>query len=152
MALLVLDSENATPIYRAANIVDLHSGEVVGQSTFVISAGTAMFSAAVIHLNVAAAHNVVIVERSGTSLNAEPLAPGELEFWFEKQAFGMIPKDRLTQYEGMFVASKDGNVVDSDANLEALTDRFFTKFGDVPVYMTRIGREPEVRVDTPFFE
>ncbi len=78
--------------------------------------------------------------------------PGEVEFWLEKQAFKMIPKRQLARYEGMFVASMNGHIVDSDANLEALTDRFFTRFGDVPVYMTQVGQELELRIDTPFFE
>lgn len=140
MTLLDLDTENATPIYRAANIIHVHPAEALGRSTFVISAGGAVV------------HNVVIVNRSGTSLNAEPLAPGDLEFWLEKRAFGMIPKDHLAPYEGKFVASRDGNIVDSDAQLEALTDRFFGRFGDVPVYMARVGEDFELRVDTPFFE
>lgn len=94
----------------------------------------------------------IILQVSATSLEAGPVSPTELEFWLERQAFDMIPRGQLTQYEGRFVASRGGQIVDSDTALERLTERFFGRFGDVPVYMTRIGQEPDIRIDTPFFD
>lgn len=85
-------------------------------------------------------------------IDSGPVPSADLEFWLERQAFEMIPRDQLAKHEGMFVASKDGNIVDFDPKLEALTNRVFTRFGDVAVYMTRIGHDLELCVDTPFFE
>lgn len=151
MTRLIIDTpENATPVYRATT----HVNAGVSQHVFLVDIDAVVVQEVV---PMGPPEAVVIIfetlERSGTRLNAEPLAPGGLEFWLEKQAFGMIPNDRLMQYEGMFVASKDGNIVDSDPELEVLTDRFFSKFGDVPVYMTKVGGdEDDLRIDTPFFE
>ena len=152
MAALILDTQNATPSYQAVD-TDVRP-DVVGRSVMIMMVAAATIGKLLMSRSEPAIrHDVMLVERSGTSLNAEPLAPGDLEFWLEKQAFEMIPKDRLTPNEGMFIASKDGNVVDSDTNLEALTDRFFRQFGDVPVYMTKVGgAENELRIDTPFFD
>lgn len=94
----------------------------------------------------------IVLPASATSLATGPVSQGELEFWLERQAFDLIPPNQLTQYEGVFVASRNGQIVDSDAALERLTERFFNRFGDVPVYMTRIGSEPEIQIDTPFFD
>lgn len=148
---LVLDTENSTP-HRDTDI-SVHHGEAVGESTVVMTAGATMSRAVIIIHGVAVTRNIVLVERSGTSVGTEPLAHAELDFWFQKQAFEMLPRDQLAKHEGMFIACKDGVIVDSDETLEALTDRFFTRFGDVSVYMIRIdGDDDELRIDTPFFE
>lgn len=90
------------------------------------------------------------VPSSPATPGAEPLPPRELEFWLEREAFQMIPPSELEKFEGRYVASVRGRIVESDASLEGLAGKFFTIFGDVPVYMTKVGPEEEERVDTPF--
>jgi len=75
-----------------------------------------------------------------------------LEFWLERVEFATIPKGQLEQYRGQFVASRHGEIKCSDTDLESLADKFFTKFGDVPVYMTKIGELETEIIDTPFEE
>lgn len=81
---------------------------------------------------------------------AQPLPPREREFWLERAHFQMIPNAELVEYEGRYVASRGGRIVESDSSLEGLADRFFKRYGDVPVYMTKVGHEEEERIDTPF--
>jgi len=82
------------------------------------------------------------------------LNPQELSFQREKQAFLLnLSPETLAKYSDQFVASRDGRIVDSDLDLSALTTRFFGKYGDVPVYIVKIGgQKDDLRVDTPFFD
>jgi hypothetical protein len=68
----------------------------------------------------------------------------------QKKLFEAIPPLLLEQYRGQFVASRDGQIVDSDEDFVNLTYRFFQNAGDVPVYMTKIGEDEGVFVETPF--
>ena len=139
MSPILPDTSAASP---SGPIRNVDPGDVVGRPRLIpgvsISVGDVVFLFAPI---------------PSASIDSGPLSPTDLEFWLEKRAFEAIPRTHLTQYEGMFVASHNGRIVDSDAKLEVLTDRFFTRFGDVPVYMTKSGEgDDDLRIDTPFFE
>jgi hypothetical protein len=76
----------------------------------------------------------------------------EEEFNKQKKAFLKRAAEEplfLTPYLGKFVACCDGNIVDNDSDVIALTDRFFTRYGDVPVYIGKIGRKRKVFIDSP---
>lgn len=75
----------------------------------------------------------------------------DLEFRQQKDAFKRIPPHVLVSYRGQFVASCNGEIVDSDENLAELTRRFFGEHGDVPVYMTRVGEPIRITISTPLF-
>jgi hypothetical protein len=45
----------------------------------------------------------------------------------------------------------NGRIVDSDEDFVTLTRRFFETFGDVAVYITKIGDDAGIVIDTPFF-
>lgn len=80
----------------------------------------------------------------------EPLT-ADLEFRQQKEAFNRIPPLVLIPYRGRFVASYNGEIVDSDDNLAELTRRFFGERGDVPVYITKIGEPIRITISTPLF-
>ena len=82
----------------------------------------------------------------------QPLTESEREFEEQKRLFENIPPLLLEQYRGYFVASRNGEVVDSDADMDCLVDRFFATQGDVPVFITRIGSPIREFVDTPFVD
>jgi hypothetical protein len=75
----------------------------------------------------------------------------EREFEEQKQAFLCIPKPDLEQYRGEFVASRNGQIVDHDPDLATLTNRFFSEYGDVAVYITRVDGPIQVVLRTPLF-
>jgi hypothetical protein len=70
------------------------------------------------------------------------------EFERQKEAFKNIPTNSLVPYNGQFIASRDGVIVDHDSDLVELTHRFFEQHGNVPVYITRVGKTIKMR--TPF--
>jgi hypothetical protein len=78
--------------------------------------------------------------------------PSEIQFEEQKQLFNEIPPLLLEGYRGMFVASRNGRIVDSDDDFTALAHRFFQNFGDVSVYVAKIGHDDGVSIDTPFFD
>jgi hypothetical protein len=86
-----------------------------------------------------------------TNFYTQHQTTAEREFEEQKKLFELIPPLLLEQYRGQFVASKDGQVVDSDESFETLAHRFFATFGDVPAYLTKIGEDPGITIDTPFF-
>jgi hypothetical protein len=89
---------------------------------------------------------------SGTSLSRsrEQTAQLPLEDGFErqKQAFKSIPPDLLAPYRGKFVASRNGVIEDYDTDMVALSHRVRERFGNAPVYITRVGKA--VKMPTPF--
>lgn len=96
----------------------------------------------------ASGHPVVSdVDSGSTSRSRE-----EREFDEQEQAFRQIPPLLLEPYRGQYVVCQDSNILDSDADLYALTSRFFARHGDMPVYIERIGGEVEEVIDTPFFD
>lgn len=88
----------------------------------------------------------------GTLREANPPTFAEIEFWNQKQAFLALPPAVLRPYVDQFVIAHNGQILDHDPNLQVLTSRFFRQVGDLPVYITRIGGDLEVRIDTPFFD
>lgn len=80
----------------------------------------------------------------------ENLTSSEREFREQERLFQQITPLFLEPYRGLYIAAHDGEIVDSDADLDTLTNRFFTENGDVPVYVTRVGEEMEEVIDTPF--
>lgn len=79
------------------------------------------------------------------------LTPQELAFQEQKAAFLTIRPLFLSQYGEKYVASMNGEIIDSDDDLAMLLPRFFQQHGDVPVYIAKVGSiQPEVIV-TPFF-
>jgi len=79
------------------------------------------------------------------ALHAKP----ETDFERQKRLFQAIPGDTLANYHDRFVASREGEIVDSDIDLPALTNRFFRAYGDVPVYITKVGERRQVLLRTP---
>lgn len=71
------------------------------------------------------------------------------DFERQKAAFKAIPPLIRERYRGQFIASYNGAIVDCDVDLPSLTNRFFSKYGDVPVYITRIGGRQRVLLRTP---
>ena len=85
----------------------------------------------------------------------EEVDPSEAQFRQQRDAFirrSVSEPLFLAPYQGLFVVSQDGQIVDSDVSLNALTARFFAKHGDMPVYATRIGGVTEERIETPFYD
>lgn len=82
----------------------------------------------------------------------QTLTESEREFREQEEAFRQIPPLFLEQYRGQFVASRNGRILDSDEDLASLSRRFFETHGDVPVFMTKIGEDFDVVIDTPFFD
>ncbi|HKV41221.1 MAG TPA: hypothetical protein VJX67_18590 [Blastocatellia bacterium] len=71
------------------------------------------------------------------------------EFEEQKKAFSVIAADQLVRYTNEFVISRNGQIVDHDKDLSILTNRFFTRSGTVPVYITRVGGPLQVTLRTP---
>ncbi len=85
---------------------------------------------------------------AGTGLEYDPVWPADPEFERQRNAFLTIPKADLFRYAGEFVLSRDGQVVDHDRDLIALTSRS----GTAPVYITRVGEDLEMGIATPFLD
>lgn len=69
----------------------------------------------------------------------------------DKRAFWEMRESLLPEYEGKYVAVYRGEVVDSDEEDIALTDRFYRRYGYVPVYCQLVtnGALPVYRVRSP---
>ncbi len=80
------------------------------------------------------------------------LSRAEMEFKQQEQAFRRILPLELVAFAGEYVVSRDGSIVDHDVDLPTLTNRFFSQYGDVPVYVTKIGEEESEVIDTPFID
>jgi hypothetical protein len=81
---------------------------------------------------------------------AQKLTDSEREFEEQKRLFQRNLPLLLEQYRGQFVASRNGDIVDSDEDFVTLTHRFFQNAGDVPVYITKIGEDEGIFIETPF--
>jgi hypothetical protein len=77
-------------------------------------------------------------------------ARAETEYERQERLFHMISQAVLGQYQGQFVVSRNGEIVDSDTDLTRLGRRFFGEHGDVSVYITKAGGPIEVTIATPF--
>jgi hypothetical protein len=76
----------------------------------------------------------------------------EREFRRQKELFLAIEPLFLAPYEGQYVISRNGVIVDHDTDLPTLTQRFVRQHGYVPIYISRIGKPMELIIDTPFFD
>lgn len=74
----------------------------------------------------------------------------EDEFGKQKQAFENISPEELAPYHGQFVAAIDGKIVDSDKDMMELDQRILDRYGDVPVYITKVGERAIFNIPTPF--
>lgn len=83
-------------------------------------------------------------------LFAPVLSESDQAFNEQKRFFEAIPPLLLEEYRGRFVASRNGEIVDSDDDFVNLTHRFFQNAGNVPVYMTKIGEDEGIFIETPF--
>ena len=72
----------------------------------------------------------------------------ESEFERQKRAFEFIPEERLAQYNGQFVASHNGVILESDNNLRSLTLRLVERHGYIPVYITKVGGSLRINIPT----
>jgi hypothetical protein len=77
-------------------------------------------------------------------------ASADLEFERQKTAFQRIPRSVLRRYKGQYVVAHNGQIVDHDANLTVLGQRFFDSHGDIAVYITRVDKTKPVKIRTPF--
>lgn len=68
----------------------------------------------------------------------------------EKQAFFSIQESLKKEYTGKYVAVYGEMVVDFDIDESALIDRFYKTYGNVPVYIDKVGEEKRVlQIPTP---
>jgi hypothetical protein len=78
------------------------------------------------------------------------LTDSERQFEEQKRLFELIPPLFLEPYRGLFVISHDGEILDTDQNLDALTSRFFAEHGDLPVFLGKVGGQLREVIDTHF--
>jgi hypothetical protein len=74
------------------------------------------------------------------------------EYSEQKEAFEAIPAHRLSRYADMWVIARNGEIVASNSDLNKMTAQYFRRAGDIAVYITRIGGEPEDYIDSPIEE
>jgi hypothetical protein len=84
----------------------------------------------------------------GTALTSGT-ARAETGFERQKRLFLAISPTEREQYNGSYVASYNGAIVDHDVDLPSLTHRFFSHYGDVDVYITKVGERQRVLLRTP---
>jgi hypothetical protein len=66
------------------------------------------------------------------------------------EEFTRRQQEFLPQYAGHYVAFYQGRVVDSDVDRAALAQRFYARYGNVPVCIAKPGETPEtIRLVTP---
>jgi antitoxin (DNA-binding transcriptional repressor) of toxin-antitoxin stability system len=69
----------------------------------------------------------------------------------ERRAFERLLPDLERHYRGQYVAVQRGRVVGSDADPDALFERFWRKLGGRTFFIGRVGGPPPI-VDMPGFE
>jgi hypothetical protein len=76
------------------------------------------------------------------------LAPeeGEDAFEEEREAFRRLESGLRSQYEGQYIAVREGRVVGHGTDDEDLAVRMHEAWGDLPFFIGRVGR------DTPVYE
>ena len=70
-------------------------------------------------------------------------------FKSEQQAFYSMKTQLEKEYWGKYVAIYGGRVVDSDINESNLIHRFFETYGDVPVYIDKVGENRIIKMRSP---
>lgn len=67
--------------------------------------------------------------------------------------FNQIKNQLGIRYAGLYVAFYNGDVVDSDVSRSELARRFYERYGNVPVCISKVSEDQEViQVATPFFK
>lgn len=80
----------------------------------------------------------VVVNESGWQASGPKVLPPELQ-----RAWFLENRNQLAaRYFGYYVAVYEDSVVDSDRNLAALVNRFFSEYGMVDAYFGFVGKEP----------
>jgi hypothetical protein len=64
----------------------------------------------------------------------------------ESQAYRRQHTQLRQQYDGLYIAMRDGQVVDSGPHFEELRERVRRKWGDTAVMITRVTEEPEITI------
>ena len=68
----------------------------------------------------------------------------------ERVAYAQLEESLRPQYEGLYVAIRGGQVVDSDADELTLITRVYERFGYGPMYVRKVGAPlPVVRIPSP---
>jgi hypothetical protein len=81
--------------------------------------------------------------------------PAEEEFNRQEQAFNAKAENEplfLSPYQGKFVIAYNGEILEHDSDLQSLSTRFFSKNPDIPAIIKKIGDNPPLIIDTPFFD
>jgi hypothetical protein len=92
---------------------------------------------------------------AGTELPSVAILPraseaaAEEAFLREKRHFQSLRRSALAPYRGSYVAVHGQQIVDSAQDLYSLTNRFFSQYGDVPVYIKFVGDKPKHFVPGP---
>lgn len=94
----------------------------------------------------------VISITQNIQIHQNPMTQAEKEFLEQKEDFLNIPPLLLEEYHGQYVVSHNGQILDSDFDLPNLTARFFGQYGDLPVYIDKVGGTIRATIDTPFFD
>ena|SRR5258706_14835445 len=81
---------------------------------------------------------------------ALPLTDSERQFEEQKRLFNQIAPLFLAPYRGLFVISRNGEIVDAHEDMDVLIRRFFSENGDVPIYLEKIGGQIREVIDTHF--
>ena len=77
------------------------------------------------------------------------LAEEDAGFIREKFFFETLSHQDLRDYRGEYVAIHGQRIADRDHDLYALTNRFFSTHGEVPVYIAFVGAKPHHFVPGP---
>lgn len=85
---------------------------------------------------------------SGTVL-FPPVEEVDADFLREKLFFETLAHEDLRGYRNQYIAIHGRGIVDHDHDLYALTNRFFSARGHVPVYITFIGAKPRHFIPGP---
>ena len=62
----------------------------------------------------------------------------------EIDAFAHMPKAQLDALNGRYIAVYEGRIVDSDLDEADLAERFYDRYGPVPVYIHKVGTEDDL--------
>jgi len=83
--------------------------------------------------------------------NVISIDASERAFALEEQAFHRMTESDKQKYRGKFVAIYGQKVVDFDDNESTLIGRFFKKYGNVRVYIDRVGDENrDIEILSPY--
>jgi PHD/YefM family antitoxin component YafN of YafNO toxin-antitoxin module len=63
----------------------------------------------------------------------------------ERKAYDQLEPKLIPEYEGLYVAIRDGQVIDSDSDEMTLVMRVYEKFGYGPMYVRKVGAPLPVR-------